>query len=183
MCLGMIRPILFVLLLALFVPACGKGDAARTELLRPGTAAPAFSAMDQAGQWRTLDEYRGKWVVLYFYPKDETPGCTKEACAFRDAYQNYEREGVTILGVSTDTAQSHAAFAKAHNLPFPLLADPDSKVLALFGVSSTMGLAHRVSFLIAPDGKVARTFDSVDPVVHASEVLGEVRKLKQQGSR
>ena len=137
----------------------------------PGAMAPAFAAADQTGQTRTLDEFRGKPLVLFFYPSDGTPGCTKEACAFRNAWQRYADAGVAIVGVSTNDVASHAAFAAEHKLPFPLLADTDKAMLNAWGVSSTFGMAARVSFLIDGDGRIVRVFPDVDPALHAQEVL------------
>lgn len=137
----------------------------------PGSMAPSFAAADQTGQTRTLDEFRGKPLVLFFYPSDGTPGCTREACAFRNAWQRYADAGVAIVGVSTNDVASHAAFAAEHKLPFPLLADTDKTMLNAWGVSSTFGMAARVSFLIDGDGRIVRVFPDVDPALHAQEVL------------
>ena len=142
-----------------------------------GSPAPAFSAQDQAGQTRTNPECLGKPLVLFFYPRDGTPGCTTEACAFRNAWQRYEQAGVAIVGVSTNDVASHAAFAAEHKLPFPLLADVDGAILRAWGVSSMMGMSQRVSFLIDRDGRVARVFQDVDPGLHAQEVLAAAAAL------
>ncbi|MGF1468404.1 MAG: peroxiredoxin [Sandaracinaceae bacterium] len=136
-----------------------------------GTAAPAFEAPDQSGALRTLEAERGNPVVLYFYPRDATPGCTAEACAFRDAWARYEEAGVQVFGVSTDSVESHRAFAEEHGLPFPLLADPEARIADAYGVPHIGGFMRRVTFLIDADGRIARVFDQVDPGVHAEEVL------------
>jgi peroxiredoxin Q/BCP len=142
-----------------------------------GSAAPDLAAVDQDGKERRLTAERGHPVVVYFYPKDGTPGCTKEACAFRDAWDKYKQAGVQVFGVSTDDAKSHAEFAKEHKITFPLLADPDGVWTKAFGVSTTLGMASRVSFLIDASGKVAKVYPDVDPGVHADEVLKDAAAL------
>ena len=146
-------------------------------LLPLGTAAPDFSAKDASGKVVHLSDFNGSPRVVYFYPKDETPGCTKEACAFRDAYDKFKSRGVVVFGVSRDTEKSHDEFRAAHELPFPLAADPDGAVQKAYGVPtiSGMNLASRVSFLVGRDGKVEHVFEKVDPVVHADEVLDLVK--------
>lgn len=148
------------------------------KMLEAGMAPPELSAVDQNGKTQSLVAERGKPVVVYFYPKDATPGCTKEACAFRDVWKKYEAAGVQVFGVSADDQASHAKFAAEHKLPFPLLADPEKKWINAFGVSTTMGMASRVSFLIGPDGKVAKVYPSVDPGVHAEQVLADAQRTK-----
>ncbi len=151
-------------------------------LVQPTAAAPDFAAPDQDGRPRSLVEFRGKPVVLYFYPKDGTPGCTKEACAFRDAWKRFEAAGAVVLGVSRDSIENHRAFAKEHGLPFLLLADEDGAICGRYGVRSTLGFASRVTFLIDRDGRIARTFPDVDPGVHADEVLGAIAALPAAAS-
>lgn len=152
--------------------------AGRTRLVGVGEPAPDFSAPDQTGRTRTLAELRGRPIVLYFYPRDATPGCTREACAFRDAWERLQAAGAAVVGVSTDDVESHRAFAREHHLPFPLLADVDSRILHAYGVSSTMGMAQRVTFIIGRDGRVARVWPEVDPGVHATEVLAALAELR-----
>lgn len=144
-----------------------------------GSIAPDFALEDDTGKTRRLSDFRGNSVVLYFYPEDDTPGCTKEACNFRDDYSAYDRAGVTILGVSPDTVASHAEFKAKYNLPFPLLADPGHKVCGLYGVwgpKELMGHKYegvlRTTFLIDPQGVVARVFEKVRPAEHSQEMLG-----------
>jgi thioredoxin-dependent peroxiredoxin len=165
---------------ALFVAACGP--VRRTDggvgLLPEKSTAPAFSAPDQNGHVRTLEEFKGRSVVLYFYPRDATPGCTAEACAFRDSWTKLEAAGAQVLGVSTDDVASHAKFANEHKLPFPLLADPEKKILRAYGVDSTLGLAKRVTFVIDRAGVVAKVFPDVDPALHANEVSAVLESLK-----
>jgi peroxiredoxin Q/BCP len=153
--------------------ACGaprRPDGGRG-LLPPGAAAPDLEARDASDHAVRLSSLRGKNVVVYFYPKDGTPGCTKEACAFRDAWTRYETAGVAILGVSRDSAERHRAFAKEHALPFPLVADETGAAQEAYGVSSFLGMSSRVSFLVGGDGKVVKVWPDVDPGVHADEVL------------
>jgi len=143
-----------------------------------GEPAPEFTLEDEEGRMHSLSDYSGKPVVLYFYPKDDTPGCTKEACGFRDDYSAYEEAGVVILGVSPDTSKSHAKFKTKYELPFTLLADPDHDVLKLYGVwglKKSFGREYegvfRTTFLIGEDGKILRVFKKVKPAVHSAEIL------------
>ena len=151
-------------------------------LLAVGAHAPEFSAMDQSGVAHTLGQELGHAVVLYFYPRDATPGCTTEACAFRDAWSRYEQAGVTVLGVSTDDVDSHRAFAEEHELPFSLLADTDASISNAYGVSLMAGeavMARRVTYVIDAEGNIARVFAEVDPGVHADEVLEAIAELER----
>ena len=141
------------------------------QLIAPGATAPDFRAPDQTGAVRTLAEFKGRPLVVFFYPKDGTPGCTKEACAFRDAWQSYEERGIAIVGVSADDVASHARFAAEHKLPFPLLADTDGAVARAFGVDSNFGMMERVTVLVDKDGLVQQTWPDVDPGVHAAQIL------------
>ncbi len=145
-------------------------------LLPVGSAAPDFAATTKAGEPTKMSTELP--VVVYFYPKDETPGCTKEACALRDAWDKFTAKHVNIIGVSRDTEQSHREFVKHHNLPFPLAADEDGKIAVMYGVKSTLGMTERVSFLVGRDGKVAKVWPKVDPAIHADEVLAEADTLK-----
>lgn len=142
-----------------------------TGLLPLGFAAPSASGTNSQGQTVSLDATRGHAAVVYFYPRDETPGCTAEACAFRDIFEEYTRRGVVIFGVSQDSQDSHKEFAQEHQLPFFLIADEEGTLAAAYGVSSTLGFNSRVSFLIDPTGKVAQVWPDVDPGVHAAQVL------------
>jgi peroxiredoxin Q/BCP len=145
-------------------------------LLPAGAAVPELSAQDQNGAPVAL-RGRSEPAVVYFYPKDGTPGCTKEACAFRDAWKAFERAKVTVVGVSTDSRESHQQFAREHEIPFSLISDEDGTWAKAFGVETTMGLASRVSFVISND-KVFRTYPDVDPAVHASEVLADAERAR-----
>jgi peroxiredoxin Q/BCP len=146
--------------------------------LQPGDAAPDFTAPTNDGGTVTLSKLKGKSVVLYFYPRDDTPGCTKEACGFRDAWKQFEKKGAMVLGVSPDTAKSHDKFAAKFKLPFTLVADEDKKIVTAYGVWGEkvfMGRkyqgTHRVTFLIGPDGKIKAVWPKVKPDEHAAEVL------------
>ena len=127
------------------------------------------------GRHIALSELRGRWVALYFYPKDDTPGCTKEACSFRDAAQPLEQAGIVVLGVSEQGAASHAAFAQKYHLPFPLLPDEKGEIAGAYRVPVTIGLARRVTYLIGKDGHIARVWPSVSPTGHAQEILAAVK--------
>jgi peroxiredoxin Q/BCP len=153
--------------------ACGevKRPDGGVGLLPVGAPAPDVQGIDGSGKTVHLSDTRGRYSVVYFYPKDGTPGCTTEACAFRDAFARYEAAHVTIFGVSRDSAESHAGFQKEHKLAFPLVAD-DGHVSDAYGVSSTLGMDSRVTFLVGPDGKVVHVWPKVDPAIHANDVLG-----------
>lgn len=146
--------------------------------LKEGDEAPAFSASTNGGGNVSLADFHGKNVILYFYPKDDTPGCTKEACAFRDNFAAFKKKGAVILGVSTDPVKAHDKFVEKFKLTFPLLADVDRKIVEAYGVwgeKSFMGRkymgTHRVTFLIGPDGKIRKIWPLVKPDEHAEEVL------------
>jgi peroxiredoxin Q/BCP len=146
-----------------------------------GAAAPEFRLQDQNGKWHSLADYKGKWVVLYFYPKDNTPGCTTQACELRDDIFAFRELGAKILGVSVDDVESKKAFAEEFGLPFPVLADADKKVASSYGVLTKymglMELARRDTFIIDPQGKVARHYVKVDPKGHSQMVLAELKRL------
>ena len=142
-----------------------------------GSPAPELMLQDQSGRVRQLSEYRGSPIVLYFYPRDGTPGCTAEACAFRDAWERIQGTGAVVLGVSTDDVASHLAFHDEHQLPFDLLSDPDGRVAQQFGVPMTMGMASRITFIIDDQGVVRRAFEDVDPGIHADEVIAALDDL------
>lgn len=149
-----------------------------------GIQAPDFSLPDENNVIHHLSDYRGRPVVLYFYPKDDTPGCTAEACSFRDNYGAYTNSGLVILGVSPDTSKSHAKFKTKYSLPFPLLADEGHAVCEMYGVwgpKKYMGRAYegvlRTTFLIDSDGHIAKVFENVKPSEHSAEVLDAARQL------
>ena len=147
--------------------ACAKD----TDLLQAGQPAPDVTGENQDGSQVRLSAVRGKPAVVYFYPKDGTPGCTKEACAFRDSFKQYVDAGITIFGVSGDDQASHRKFRAEHTLPFPLVADEDGAVQKAYGVPSTFGAPARITFLVDPKGHIAKVWKDVDPGVHAEQVL------------
>ncbi len=141
--------------------------------------APEFTLPDETGRLHSLKDYLGKPLILYFYPKDDTPGCTTEACAFRDNYSAYIKAGVTILGISADSPKSHAKFKEKYGLPFSLLSDEDHKVCELYGTWGPKKMYGRIfpgilrtTFVIGADGKILKVFENVKPAGHAEEVLG-----------
>jgi len=147
-------------------------------MLKEGNSAPAFKTTDGDGNSVSLKDYRGQKVVLYFYPKDDTPGCTKEACSFRDEFSKFKKRGIVVLGVSPDKEASHKKFATKYKLPFTLLADTDHSIVEAYGVwgekkfmgRTYMGV-HRTTFLIDEKGKIKKIFEKVKPEDHANEVL------------
>ncbi|TSA17571.1 MAG: peroxiredoxin [Betaproteobacteria bacterium] len=146
-----------------------------------GSQASDFSLADQSGKTRTLAEFRGKWVVLYFYPKDDTPGCTEEACSFRDDIFKLSQLGAQVVGVSLDDSASHAQFAKKFSLPFPLLADPSGVVTRSYGaLPEGSRYARRYTFLIDPAGKVAKVYTSVETSRHSVEVIDDLKRLSKK---
>jgi len=151
------------------------------ELPQVGQLAPSFSLPDQNGKVHSLDDYKGRWVVLYFYPKDDTPGCTQEACEFRDDLHKLTALGAQVIGVSVDDTVSHAEFAKKYHLPFPLLADKDGRIADSYGALRNLvliKLARRYTFLIDPQGKVAKTYLKVDTSRHSREIVDDLTRLK-----
>ncbi len=153
--------------------------------LHVGDAAPLFSLPDQTGTAHSLKDLRGSWILLYFYPKDDTPGCTTEACSIRDAWSDFSKQKAKVFGVSTDPVKSHAKFAEKFHLPFPLLADTEKTMVQDYGVwgkKKFMGREYlgtmRTSFLIDPKGKIAKIYEGVKPALHAEEVLKDLESLK-----
>lgn len=140
--------------------------------LSAGTKAPEFSVPDQFGAGHTLGEYKGRWVLLYFYPKDFTTGCIKEACKFRDSFEELSKK-VTILGVSTDSVESHKKFAEYYKLPFTLLADTNKELTKAYGTDGIL-FTRRTSFLIDPEGKIVKIYEHVNPEIHADEILTDL---------
>ena len=146
-----------------------------------GVVAPPFSAKNQDGKTINLSDYAGKDVLLYFYPKDETPGCTKEACEFRDKYAEFKKQGAVVLGISAQDEKSHQKFAEHHHLPFDLLADPNGKIAQAYGVGKipVLGLFKRESVLIGKDGHVLKFYSDVDPQKHAAQALKDMKDLEK----
>jgi peroxiredoxin Q/BCP len=173
------RFIAIVSAIALMLPITGLSLA---EQLVQGTPAPDFELPDQDGQLHSIEDYRGQWVALYFYPKDDTPGCTTEACEFRDNIFAFKRLDCQILGVSLDDAESHKAFSEKHGLPFPLLADTTGMTADAYGVKYTRAgasLAKRQTFLIDPQGNIALHYEKVDPATHSKQVLTDLESLQE----
>lgn len=151
-----------------------------------GDPAPGFELIDQNGDIHSLEDYRDQWVVLYFYPKDDTPGCTTEACEFRDNIFAFDQLGCQILGVSLDDNASHKQFAEKYSLPFPLLADTRGSTSDAYGVKARMfgmTVAKRQTFLIDPEGNIAKHYEDVDPDDHSRQVLADLRALQEKRSR
>ena len=169
----------FVLACTLLVGCGGAQSAPARSALAVGATAPDFDTDTHDGQRIRLRELNGHPVVLYFYPKDDTPGCTKEACAFRDAWKRFSAVGALIYGVSRDSRESHQAFVREHQLPFPLLVDETGSIAQAYGVSSFLGMNSRVTYLIDGSGRISRVFRDVDPAVHAEEVLAAIAQLPE----
>ncbi len=153
------------------------------EVPKAGEAAPDFNLPDQNGQMHTLKEFSGKWLVLYFYPKDDTPGCTKEACSFRDDLHQLVALDAQVVGISVDDSSSHAEFAKKYHLPFPLLADTKAEVAKRYGVLMDLifsKVAKRYTFLIDPQGKISKVYDKVDTSRHSAEIIADLKQLTGQ---
>jgi thioredoxin-dependent peroxiredoxin len=152
--------------------------------LEVGQNAPEFSLSDQKGDKHSLKDYKGRWVLLYFYPRDNTPGCTKEACAIRDSYPDFEKLNIKVFGVSTDSVERHEKFASKFELPFTLLSDHEKKTVEDYNVWRLKKMAGReyfgilrMSFLIDPNGKIAKIYPKVKPAEHAAQVLDDLQEL------
>jgi thioredoxin-dependent peroxiredoxin len=150
------------------------GSESATPLLAVGSVAPSFSAVAHDGHKVTLADLKGKYVVLYFYPKDDTAGCTKEACEFRDSWDKLKKSGVAVFGVSTQDNASHMAFAEKYHLPFPLLPDEKGEIAAAYRVPIVDGKARRVTYLIGKEGRIKHVWPNVVPVGHAADILTEI---------
>ena len=153
-------------------------------MLKVNTKAPNFSLPDQEGKTHSLADYKGRWVLVYFYPKDDTPGCVKEACAVRDSWPFFEKLGCVVLGISADSVKSHDKFVNKYKLPFTLLADEKKQVIKKYSAwqkKKFMGKEYmgikRMSYLIGPDGKVAKVYPDVKPAEHADDVLNDLKKF------
>ncbi len=156
------------------------------ELPKVNTVAPDFTLPDQDGKTRSLSDYKGKWVLLYFYPKDDTPGCTVEACTIRDQFQDFKKINAVVLGVSTDSVASHKRFVDAYELPFTLLSDEQKEVVGKYGVygeKKMMGKTYmgtkRTSFLIDPEGTIKKVYENVKPPKHAMEVVQDIQAFEK----
>lgn len=153
------------------------------KLPKAGEVAPGFVLPDQDGKARTLDEFRDKWLVLYFYPRDDTPGCVEQAMRFRNTMRDLEALGAAVCGVSVNSSQSHAAFARKYSLPFALLADRDGQVAARYGSLRNFGVlrfAKRNTFLVDPQGKVAKIYVGVNAARNAQEVSDDLKSITKE---
>ncbi|HQV65114.1 MAG TPA: peroxiredoxin [Candidatus Paceibacterota bacterium] len=146
--------------------------------LQQGAVAPEFTLQDHTGTMRSLSEFKGSYVVLYFYPKDDTPGCTKEACMIRDVYNDFETEGIVVLGVSKDSPESHVKFREKYQLPFILLSDMDKSVIGAYGADGIL-FNKRITYVIDPNGIIAKIYPNVDPAGHAMELLNDIKNLQK----
>lgn len=175
--------VLLLLLLALIATITARAYAEQG--LSIGDVAPDFALSNQYGETVSLKTYQGKWLVLYFYPKNNTPGCTTEACSFRDNMTEFEKRGVQVVGISIDNQQAHANFANAHKLPFPLVADVDGKVAQAYGAMMdlwVMKFAKRYTFIINPSGHIAKIYQDVKPKQHTKQLIQDLDKLIQERS-
>lgn len=172
---------LIFILLVIMLGIIFRFSSKKKKSLKAGQPAPDFQLSDQNGKTYTLADFRGKWLALYFYPKDDTPGCTKQACAFRDGLQELADLGAEVIGVSVDDASSHADFAKKYHLQFPLLADTTAETAAQYGSLINLGFikfAKRNTFLIDPQGRIARIYLSADAARNSIEVIKDLKQLQ-----
>ena len=170
----MIRFLVCIMLLTSGLTACA-GDPPQV-----GSAAPGFRLQDQNGDWHELKDYRGKWLAVYFYPKDDTPGCTTEACSFRDNIFAFKSIGAEVVGISVDDVDSHKDFATKYKLPFTILSDTGGQVSDSYGVLrdyQMMQIASRQSFLVNPEGIIVKHYSDVDPEIHTEQVLADLKTL------
>jgi len=173
----MFRYLFGIMLIAVGLTACA-GDPPQV-----GSAAPGFRLQDQNGDWHDLKDYRGKWLAVYFYPKDDTPGCTTEACSFRDNIYAFKGIGAEVVGISVDDVDSHKEFATKYKLPFTILSDVGGKTSDAYGVLrdyKMMQIASRQSFLVNPDGIIVKHYGDVDPEVHTEQVLADLKALMEK---
>jgi peroxiredoxin Q/BCP len=178
-----LKLVLYIAVLILAIVGYRSYTTAASGTLQIGDTAPYFSLHDAQGKTHQLSDYAGQYLVLYFYPKDDTPGCTKEACHFRDDLTQLENLGAKVVGVSVDDSQSHADFAKKYHLPFPLLADSDGKVAAAYNALTNfyvLKMAKRYTFLINPAGKIAKIYKNVDTSNHSQQIIDDLKLLQTQ---
>jgi len=172
------RNLFAVTILATLI-ACGSSLQA-DQAPEVGTEAPGFNLQDQNGEWHDLEDYRGTWVAIYFYPKDDTPGCTTEACNFRDNIYAFKAIGASVVGISVDDVESHKKFSGKYKLPFTILADEEGETAQAYGVLrdwKLIQIASRQSFLVDPDGVIVKHYEEVDPDTHTQEVLADLEAL------
>jgi thioredoxin-dependent peroxiredoxin len=175
-----------IIMVAIVLAVAGLGAIAlrpriaRAAMLAVGAPAPDFHSQVVSGDQLapvSLADFHGRKLVLYFYPKDNTPGCTKEACAFRDGYARFQAAGIAVLGCSIDSAESHKAFIRKYRLPFPLLLDPDRSIARAYGAENgipILGLDRRITYVIGEDGRISKVYPSVDPGVHAKQIVHDL---------
>jgi peroxiredoxin Q/BCP len=166
---------LLAILVLLTTTACGAGEPPAV-----GNPAPGFRLQDQDGEWHELADYRGQWLAVYFYPRDDTPGCTTEACNFRDNIYAFKAIGAAVVGISVDDVKSHEAFATKYKLPFTILADESGETARAYGVLRDWKLtkiAARQSFLVDPEGVIRKHYEEVDPETHTQDVLADLESL------
>ena len=173
---SVIAAVLGMISLVLLMSSCASAKA--VPALSVGDPAPEFSLSDQDGKTHTLGALRGSWVMVYFYPKDDTPGCTRQACSVRDRFADFARRGVRVYGINPDSVESHKAFAIKYNLNFPLLSDADTSVVKAYGVWGRLGgmipLTMRSTFLINPEGAIAKIYEHASPDRNADEILSDL---------
>jgi len=174
---------IFILIAIALVFYLLRANVMAAPILKIGDDAPTFTLPDSQGNQVNLTDYKGKWLVLYFYPKDDTPGCTTEACHFRDDFKFLESLGAKVVGVSIDDSFSHKKFAEKYNLPFPLLSDSSGEIASRYGALNNflvIKLAKRYTYLINPQGKIAKIYLSIDTSKHSQEIIEDLKPLKQQ---
>lgn len=146
-------------------------------MLQPNQPAPEFSLLDQDGKTQSLAQYLGKYILVYFYPKDDTPGCTKEACAIKESYHLFEKNGIVVFGISADSVESHQKFAQKYSLPFILLSDPKKETIKNYGALGGI-FTKRISYLINKEGIVIKAYPKVDPTTHGAQILQDFQELQ-----
>jgi peroxiredoxin Q/BCP len=171
-----------VIILAILALAYAGSALQAGETPEVGSAAPGFNMQDQNGDWHDLEDYRGSWLAVYFYPKDDTPGCTTEACNFRDNIYAFKAIGASVVGISVDDVESHKEFSEKYKLPFIILADTDGDTAEKYGVLrdwKLVQIASRQSFLVDPQGVIAKHYEDVDPDTHTQQVLDDLKNLME----
>lgn len=145
-------------------------------MLETNTKAPEFTLLNQDSISVSLSDFKGQYVLIYFYPKDDTPGCTKEACMITEAYDEFQKKGIVVLGVSTDSPERHMKFREKYNLPFTLLSDPDREAIQAYGAHGGL-MTRRISYIIDPEGMIVKSYPKVDPATHALDILKDIDVL------
>ncbi len=172
------RLLIFFTSIVLFLSACDQSSSSsKGEDLMTLTAAPNFTLLDQDSKTQQLADYASQYVLIYFYPKDDTPGCTKEACMIRDSYSGFQERNIQVFGISADSPESHQKFIEKYHLPFTLLSDEKKEVAKLYNADGIF--LKRISYLIAPGGRIVNFYPNVDPANHAAEILADFDKVAQ----